>query len=205
MDSKLKSFLNQSRILFLVTGLVLVSCSTWTPTMTKDEIPTGNDTYLYGKFNISAPKIGMSVEGYYTIGFVFSCTDGRTYTIRLSMEQPVQLIKLSPSTCSFTETVFVDAGGNIRGRKPVPEGPLTNFKLEPGVAYYIGDFLAFAENQLSSHYSVGDAGRTMITDLNLMSWGMKEPLNNYQNTTGKMKSFYPNMAKVPVHNRLTGQ
>ncbi|WP_339846649.1 hypothetical protein [uncultured Halopseudomonas sp.] len=180
------------RSLIAISLVGLSGCASWSKPITPGEVLTGKESYLYGKFKIDAQKAWLGLDGHQTMGSVFSCVDGKKYTIRFERDQPIQVIKLNPTTCSFTEIIFTDSDGVVLSKKSSPLGLIDSVTTVPGAAYYIGDYFAV---------STSTPGYNSIQ----FAWEVKEVNDNYGPTTAVMKEMYPNMTFFPTHNQLAEQ
>lgn len=171
---------------------VLTACAGYTPSISTDEKPTGQEAYLYGRFYIEAKSGTLALDGHQTMGFVIACASGDTYTFRFSNDSALQVIKVTPSTCSLTEFVYSNADGQVRSRKRAPEKLMRDVKFEAGKAYYLGDFYAEATTRV--------VGTTSYSN-----WNIKTVRNDYTNTSAALKAFYPNLAALPTENRMIGR
>lgn len=169
--------------------LLLGGCANYTRRVTSQDIPTLNDAYLYGRFYMDAPRNWLSFDGHQTMGFTIVCEDKSKYVLRFNREDPVLAIKIKPSTCSWTETVFSDADGTVRTRKPAPEDVFKNIRFKPGYAYYLGDFAAILRTSNPSYNVI----RT--------EWNITSARDNYEATTQYMQDGYPNLKALPTENR----
>ena len=170
--------------IFLMGG-----CASWSPALSKDELPTDNDAYIYGKFHIKAPRSFLGMDGHQTMGFVFKCSEDEQCVIRFNKKDPIQLIKVYPSIYSFEEIIYTDADGTIRSRKPAPKGVLDDINLKAGLACYIGDYYAISQNTVSYNYTH-------------TTWKIKDIRDAYIETTKQMKSLYPNFENIQTVNVL---
>ncbi len=171
---------------------VLASCAGYTPSISNDEKPTGQEAYLYGRFYIEAKSGKLALDGHQTMGFVIGCASGDTYTFRFSNDSALQVIKVAPSTCSLTEFVYSNADGQVRSRKRAPEKLMRDVKFEAGKAYYLGDFYA-------------EATTTVVGTTSHSNWNIKTVRNDYTNTSAALKALYPNLAALPTENRMIGR
>jgi hypothetical protein len=170
----------------------LAGCAGYTPSITQEEKPTGQEAYLYGRFYIEAKSGKLALDGHQTMGFVIKCASEETYTFRFSNDTALQVIKIAPSTCSLTEFVYTNAGGQVRSRKRAPEKLMRDVKFDAGKAYYLGDFYAEA--------STTQVGMTISS-----VWNIKTVRNDYQNTSAALKTAYPSLAALPTENRMIGK
>lgn len=170
----------------------LLGCAGYTPTINQDEKPTPQDAYLYGRFHMDAQQGGKwAFDGYQTMGFSITCANSRSYVVRFGKENPLQVIKIEPSTCSLKEFVYTDADGIVKSRKPAPAALMHNAEFAPGKAYYLGDF--FAETR--TIVSVGMVHR---------NWRITSMRHDYAKTTQEMKAAFPNLANIPTEDRMIG-
>jgi hypothetical protein len=175
-------------VLIVFTVSALTGCAGYTPRIAADEKPTANDAYLYGRFFIQAEKKKLAFDGYATMGFGITCTDGPKYTVRFSNEAPLQVIKIMPSTCSLVDFVYTNADGAVRSRKAAPEKLMKNVKFDAGKAYYLGDFAG--ESVQSGAYT---------------QWNVKSMKDDYEKTSAELKTAFPNFSSVPTENRMIGK
>jgi hypothetical protein len=162
---------------------MLAGCASWTPPLEPTDKPTTQDAYLYGRFVQDSPKVLLGLDGYSTIGLVFKCGDGASYTVRFRREDDVQLLRVKPATCSLQETIYTDADGAIKGHKPSPTGVMKNLTLKPGVAYYIGDYHGMMK------------ATTSYATIN-MEWHINSARDRYATSTEALKARYPAFADV---------
>jgi parvulin-like peptidyl-prolyl isomerase len=175
--------------LALSLSFLLGGCANYTHRVAAGEVPTLNDAYLYGRFYMNAPKALLALDGHQTMGFVIECEDKNKYTLRFNLEDPVLAIKIKPSNCSWTETVFSDADGKVRSRKPAPPELFKHITFKPGYAYYLGDFAAELKTSMPSYNVI----RT--------EWNITSAKDNYEATTQYMQNGYPNLKALPTENR----
>jgi hypothetical protein len=163
---------------------MLAGCASWTPSLAPEDKPSTQDAYLYGRFAQESPRVLLGLDGYSTIGLVFKCQDGATYTVRFRREDDLQLLRVKPSTCSLQETIYTNADGNIKGHKPSPGGVMKGLVFKPGVAYYLGDY----------HGTM----RTTIAYPGInMEWHIDSVRDRFATTTDALKERYPAFASVP--------
>ena len=180
-----------NRVLTVVSATLISGCAGYAPTVKTDESPGASDAYLYGRFYMVNPPRNLLTNNPQTMGFAFKCADDQKITIRFEPNDAVQVIKVAPSTCSFTEFVYTDHGGLDTTRKPVPDALKAHFVFEGGKAYYLGDFQA----------ETTQSGFPVIT----RTWRLKSARNNYARTTAQMKIGYPNLADLPTEDRMIGR
>lgn len=165
-------------------------CAGYTPSVSQEEKPTGQEAYLYGRFYIEAKSGKLALDGHQTMGFVIKCASGETYTFRSSSDNALQVIKIAPSMCSLTEIVHTNADGQVRSRKSAPDKLMRDARFDGGKAYYLGDFYAEASTSVQGRSSV---------------WNIKTVRNDYNNTSTALKAAYPNLATLPTENRMIGK
>ncbi|MES2682193.1 MAG: hypothetical protein V4650_01640 [Pseudomonadota bacterium] len=173
----------------LLASATLSGCAAYTKPIAFEEKPASGESYLYGRFTIEAPKAFLGFDGYQTMGYSFTCRDGTQFIVRFSIEQPVQLIRVTPTSCSLMEIVYTNGDGQIRGRKPSPIGVLKDVSFQAGVANYLGDY--FASSKTTSY------GSTLRT-----SWGVDAVRNNYAATTFDMKTKYHAFANIVTQDKI---
>ena len=163
---------------------ILGGCASWTPPVPLDEKPSAQDAYLYGRFTMASAKALLGLDGYGSIGFLFKCEDGSSYTVRFRLENDVQLLRVKPSMCSLEQTIFTNVDGQIRGRRPSAAGGMKGLKLQAGTTYYLGDF----------HGSLQVTGGTTIHQ----EWRVDSASDQYGSTTAALKARYPTFSAFPT-------
>jgi hypothetical protein len=123
-----------------VFALMLSACAGYTKRVDLKELPTASDAYLFGRFYMNAPKSALAIDGHQTMGFAIECDDKQRYVVRFDRDQPLLAIKLRPSVCSWAEIVYTDVDGAVKTRKPAPRSDFKQVTIQPGKAYYLGDF-----------------------------------------------------------------
>jgi hypothetical protein len=177
------------RMLFVV---FLAGCAGFSPTVGKDEKPTGKEAFLYGRFYMNAPAMRLTAQGHQRMGFTLQCADQQTYTIKFDRDEPLQVLKIAPASCALSEIIGSDADGFVRTRKPAPPAMTKSTAYEAGKAYYLGDFSAEGRQI---------PGVTVVQ----WTWRITNVTNDYRNTTDKLKIAYPNLAGIPTENRMIGR
>src|SRR5262245_19320274 len=170
----------------------LSGCANYTASIKKDDKPTGHEACLYGRFYIEAKKSALALDGHQTMGFTIACASGESYIVRFSADEAVQVIKITPSTCSLTEFVYSNADGQVRSRTRAPESLMHDARFDAGKAYYLGDFYAVTTT-------------TVIGNTVQSNWNIKDARNDYSNTSNAMRALYPNLAGVPTEDRMLGR
>ena len=183
---------------FVVLGAaVLVGCANYTPRVKPTLIPTGAESFLYGRFYIELDK-GMhyvgGFDGHPSMGFKVECEDHATYLLRFANSDPVAAITIHPSRCSFTTMVYTNADGKIFGERPAPERAAKDMLFEAGKAYYLGDFAAW------NSFRTTGAGVGVI--YGAAEWRLTSDSDNYQATTEELHTRYPNLVSIPTNKRL---
>jgi hypothetical protein len=172
------------RVIIIGAALLSAGCSTlYTSSLDRDERPTPRDAFVYGSFWLLGPA-----NGNVTMGIVLDCRDGKRYTLRFLERDPLQVFKVSPTTCTQTGTVMI--GGDKEASDPEVR-PLESRELvfEPGKAYYLGDFTG----------SVVPHGRGR------WGWKLESNKDKYQATTRELRAAYPNLAGIPSASQMIGQ
>ena len=168
---------------------MLAGCASWTPPLEPTDKPTAQDAYLYGRFVQDSRKALLGLDGYSTIGLVFKCLDGASYTVRFRLEGDVQLLRVKPSTCSLQETIYTDADGAIKGHKPSPGNVMKSMTLQAGTAYYLGDYHGTMRATVS-YPSVN------------MEWHIDSVRDRFATTTDDLKQRYPAFTNVPSQDMM---
>jgi hypothetical protein len=177
------------RVLVAVAALLLSGCAQYTPTLKADVAPTGEEGFLYGRFQVGRNEYGTVSSN--QMGFVFRCVNAakkrqHDYTLRFTFEEPIQVIKVKPAVCSLREIVYTNEFGVIQTRNPAPEGVYRNVQVEAGKAYYLGDYYAVIATTSTGYNTY----RTV--------WRIQDIKNDYALTTEKVKQRYPGLAGVPT-------
>lgn len=179
------SYHQTSKLLILtVFAGTMAACANVTNLVSKEDKHLPTDAYIYGNFHMRGKNDFMGLKSYQTMGFSIKCND-KTYQIRFSMDEPLQVIKIKPSVCSLHEVIYADINGIINSRKPAPKKTMHNLPIQAGKAYYFGDFIA------SSSSTTRD-GRVYMT------WQVDSAMNYFAETSQKLKENYPNLYAVPV-------
>jgi hypothetical protein len=182
-----------SKVPAAAAGLaVAAGCASYTPTISKDDRPTGKEAYLYGRFHMNAAAHRLAIQGHQTMGFMFKCVDENSYTIKFDRDEPLQIVKIAPSTCSLTELIYSDADGFLKSRKPAPQAVQRATVFDAGKAYYLGDFYA------EGSQTVG-GGRVF------WNWRITNVMNDYRGTTEKLRLAFPHLSALPTENRMIGR
>jgi len=176
-------------LIFILITLNFTGCASYTKGISLSEPHMPNDAYIYGNFEIDTKRIALGFDGYQTMGFSISCKDNQNYIIRFSIEDPLQVIKVNPSTCTFDEIVYTNADGIIRSRKQPPKDSMKNKRIEPNKAYYFGDYKASITFSSSGTYYA-------------TRWRMNSIRNNFKSTTKEMKHQYPKLKHIETENIL---
>ena len=170
----------------------LAGCAGYTPSINPNEKPSGQEAYLYGRFYIEAPASRLALDVHQTMGFVIKCASGETYTFRFSNDNALQVIKITPSTCTLAEFIYTNSDGQVRSRKPAPEKLMRDARFDAGKAYYLGDFYAETTTTV--------IGRTISRN-----WNIKNIRDDYKNTSTALKASFPNLSGIPTEDRMIGR
>jgi hypothetical protein len=171
-----------------VLGLSVCACAPtyYAPSISPDDRIAPEYAYIYGRFMATS----MSMTGQHPrpteMGFAIACKDDKQYAIHFSVDAPLQVIKISPSTCWLAWVFFQDKTDDLPNLA-------WNVKFEAGKAYYIGDFRGAVVESLGYGYG-----------FKLTQWHASIPYaeDRYRVTTGDMISAFPNLARVPTENRV---
>ena len=159
--------------------LVLGGCVSYSKSITREAASSNQSAYLYGIFKIDAPKAWLGMQGHQSMGFVFTCADKKQYTIGFKIENPLQVIEVTPSTCSLSKIVYVDADGMILQERNIPAGVFSERVFTAGKAYYLGDY--FAKSETTNNFMSS-----------LTTWKIVDSKDNYIQTTQQMQTIFPN-------------
>lgn len=173
----------------LACTLLASGCASYTQAILPDEKPTGQEAYFYGRFSINTPKLRFALDGYQTMGHAYQCDNGQKYTLRFNLEQPLQVIKVSPANCTFVEVVFSNADGRLERTNPLPVADRRTLKIMPGKVYYLGDFEASASSQFN--------GGFIHTE-----WHTNSVRDNFDATTRDLKAAYPALESLQAEDNL---
>ncbi|WP_375768522.1 hypothetical protein NR798_43725 [Archangium gephyra] len=128
--------------------------------------------YIYGRFDYSIWEPGYYVHG---MGLVLASDDNQLRIQFLDRDARVYAVK--PGTYSIKQTVCSDVDGGIIGWSPGWSAKeVQSFRVEPGKAYYIGDF----------HGQTRGDGR-------YCAWRIDDFENNYEETTAAFQKRYPSL------------
>ncbi|WP_437331827.1 hypothetical protein [Sorangium sp. So ce394] len=192
--TNLTSWASGSRPALLAVALSLSGCASvapksYTVPVAPSEKPTGKEAYLYGSFHVD--PAADHPRNYETIILVLSCrSEGAresTYTIRFSIDRPLQVIEIPPSTCTMTQILLNNQLGWLLGVVLV-RGFMQDEQFAAGKAYYLGDLFAAAS---STRYAP-------VT----LSWRLGEAVNNYEKTTADMRAAFPGLAALETEDRM---
>ncbi|MGH8616758.1 MAG: hypothetical protein ACREUW_03640 [Burkholderiales bacterium] len=167
----------------VLLALLVTGCAAYTPRFDQAARPAATDAFIYGRFAIDSRSTPLALDGHNTMGFTLQCRDGSSYLLRFYNANPLHVIKVQPSTCSVTETVFSNADGIVRSRKPYTGSLLQNIELKAGTGYYVGDYFAVA-GVYSSGYGV------------TTTWRVVDAKANYTRTTSDMKTAYAGLKEL---------
>jgi hypothetical protein len=173
---------------FAVLGMA--GCGAYTQGVRPTEKPAAESAYLYGRFALRAEK---SLAGNYpTMGLTLACSDGETYTVGLSIEHPLQVLKIRPARCALAEIIGTDTRGDVHLRRRPQASWIHHDDFQAGKMYYLGDFVGVATQE--NHWKV------IYTEAHLV-WGLDPLQDRLAATTAEMKSAFPSLASLPVIDR----
>lgn len=172
------SVCRMKKILAVVSLTVLSGCITYSESVSVNEAGSPDFAYIYGSFKVDAPKVWLAMQGHPSMGFVFTCNDNKKYTIGFKVDNPLQMVKVSPTQCTLTDIVYTDADGLVMSTQSISTDVFRNQRLEAGKAYYLGDYFAKVEDQYNFSRTI---------------WRIVDMKDNYIQTTQNMFNAYPNM------------
>ena len=175
-----------SLALATLAAALISGCANYTPRLSADAKPATGDAFVYGRFHIDTPKAFLGLDGHASMGLGMKCSDGKEYLIRFFIDKPVHVIRVSPATCSVTETVYSNADGQVMGRKPFSGTALQGMEFKAGVAHYVGDFFAMSDTHMAGYNRIQS------------SWRIRDVKIDYDATTADMRAQYPGLAGVPT-------
>ncbi len=152
-------------IFFFVTLIVILSsCATITINKGKSSKLNTNKTYLFGRFTLikGFNKIILSVksttlsENPTTFELVKSMSaDKLVCGINFDKSNEIRLYELEPGKYTINEWIAALALNEIAGRGYITDKRLSVMKLEPGKAYYIGDWEGkHSIDQIQNHWEI---------------------------------------------------
>jgi len=163
-----------------------------TASVRQDERPTAKDAYLYGRFTIKT----NNEEERMRAAFIVKCQDGNEYKIPFSSNYPIQMIKISSSTCSLHGLVYV-IGNLEKHQKDLSKDLVQNIQFKPGKAYYIGDFVLGTEVSYSRSYQYYTKYSITTYD-----WKLKRAIDDYDRTTHMVRRIFPNFVGFPTEKQF---
>jgi len=173
-----------------LASILLASCTAFLPQVDVHEKPDPGSAYVYGRFakiaDGGAPFSGTA-KG---LVLVVKCGAGDEHLIDFSADQPLKLIKVTPSACALDEFALTDAFGLPLRKFPITDIP-RRFDVVAGRAYYVGDFMARITSDKWNPIFV-------------RSYLRQGAANNYESTTRELKSDYPNFSSISTENRFGG-
>lgn len=182
-----------TRLLLIVVAVVVSGCAGFSRTISKEEQPAPTDAVLYGRFSITGARGNfLALDRHETMGFSIKCANGDMHVVRFSMDEPLQVIKIAPSTCQFADIVYTNVDGMVRSRKPAPKLLTQYVEFSAGKAYYLGDFFALMSHSRKGlmHYTV---------------WEIKSIKDDYALTSEEFKKTFPRLSAMPTENRMIGK
>ncbi len=178
------------RILAALSFFLLPGCASLpnlTASMHRRELALPTDAFVYGRFSMIAAKNVLG--GHPIVGLDFACEkDGTHYNIGFSVDAPLQVIEVSGgNTCSLESLLFATSDESLAVRQPAPAELRATLRLEPGTAYYLGDFSGACFTQ---------TGRTGLElDCKLLSLE-----DDYEETTAELRSTFRGLSRIPTRN-----
>jgi hypothetical protein len=161
-------------------GGLLSGCTEFAIPINPDETLEPSNGYLYGRFSISSGALTPL-----QMGFAVSTLDMKHQKIiRFEREDDTYAVALKPGSYKMTSIVFTKTYQK-EGEEALPSSLADHVILvEPGKAYYIGDY-------------VGDAEMMFAVLFTANNWRLKEVKNNYTATTERLEALYPQFKVLP--------
>lgn len=170
-DGIMKSVL---RTLLLATSIALSACAAFTPPLSPSAAPDSSTGYIYGRFTLKDVSRGI---GHLRMGLAIS--GPQEYTIQFETKNDLVVLAVPSGSYSINKLVFATYDYAKAGEKPIPGSRLRSpFIVEPGKAYYIGDYLA---------ESGGAAGGGVLNQF----WRLSSIRDAYEESTSQFKSKFP--------------
>ncbi len=167
--------------------LFSIGCSSLIPdNVTKAAIFTDKKGYIYGRFGFK------QINGSFPVGvIVMNVNTKMEHFLKFSDDNDICCIIVEPGTYKVMYLAAIvsdndqksDISNNVKYR------PSSDFIVEPGKAFYIGDILGYK-------------GRTINGKKINFSWGISSVADNYKATTDEFKKEYPNLIGIPTESVL---
>lgn len=162
------------RTLLLLTSIALSACAAFTPPLSTADAPTSGTGYIYGRFTLKDVTTGF---GHLRMGLGLS--GPHEYTIQFETENDLVVIAVPSGSYSISKLVFATYDYAKAGEKPILDSRLASpFIVEPGKAYYIGDYVA-------------ESGGTYKGGTTTQSWRLSSIRDAYEDSTSHLKSKFP--------------
>jgi hypothetical protein len=183
----------------LLAAIVLISttmmgCATkyFTPPVSEGAGFEKEKSYVYGRFAVGGiHPFDVALNGYDSIGLKFNCDSGNSFVVGLLAKNQDQIIEVAPGRCSLDSLLFTNGShGRTPVEKPFLKPTLKSVDLEPGVAYYIGDFAA----RLAAEYGM------YVT---FYEMALTDHHDNFEATTTVLSAKRPNFASLPKKNAMS--
>jgi hypothetical protein len=159
------------RVVAPLLGLsLLCACGPLSHGISPDHRPTGEEAFVYGRFRFHGPG---------STSFVIGCDNQREYRIAFDDDQPIIAVAVEPSGCWILDAIF--AGGEGERTVPLIDSPLYNMRLEPGKAYYVGDY---------------DGESTPMG--RMLHYEVTAPRDEFESTTKALLVEFPNLRSTPT-------
>lgn len=166
----------------LLLAIALSGCVNYASTVKRTEALDPTVGYVYGRFNLT-PASSLNAR----IGLVVQEDQTKeTYTLLFhrARSSPVSITAIKPglytlAKFSFAKKDLFIMGTELRDSVITDQRLATPFRVEPGKAYYIGDF-------------VGQSTQ----EFNYFSWKINSIHNNYRRSTEELKEKFPNLNEI---------
>lgn len=170
----------------LLVVIALSGCVNYASNVKRTETADPTVGYVYGRFNLTPvsslnARIGLVVQEEQT---------GETYTILFhrARKSPVAVTAMKPGVYTLTKFSFAKKdlfvmGTELRDSVITDQRLAKPFRVEPGKAYYIGDFVG--QSSVEYGYSI-----------HTFHWKIRSIRNNYEDSTEELKGKYPNLKDV---------
>lgn len=155
----------------------------FTPALTTKSEPAPGMAYLYGRFTLRQvllagipPQMGILVQGN---------TPESSYRIELLPQGSISVIAVKPGAYALKKLIY-NYGGDSQEEKPLPDSlQTTEFRVESGKAYYLGDFYATTTTERTG-------SGVHVT------WRLDSMTDNFQKSTDDFKRIFPHFRDVPA-------
>jgi hypothetical protein len=174
--------------LCLFCAIFLSGCINFATPVTHTAIPKKNCAYIYGRFEqIKDPNCTVQAP----IGLVISSPSGtKAYVLRFLLQNNIYAVEIEPGQYSITKWLSAYIDGSLNVEQSLENQFQENsFNLEPGKAYYLGDFRV---------YTIMNSGLFKQT---IEDFIFEIPENCFDKTTREFLETYPGFAeisKIPI-------